>query len=113
MGIWRSGLWFQWDLAMEPVGFSMDLSAKGNQHQNPSFSARNDFQTTCDSFLALLGLQGQHFLNLIQAEDDVSNQNLNENPNGVQTKSVPVEPSSGGYNGNVSRNGVSQGVRIQ
>ncbi|KAK8514695.1 hypothetical protein V6N13_103150 [Hibiscus sabdariffa] len=36
--------------AMAPVGFSMDLSAKNNQHQNLS----KDFQTTYGSFQALL-----------------------------------------------------------
>ncbi|KAK8514701.1 hypothetical protein V6N13_103142 [Hibiscus sabdariffa] len=82
--------------AMEPVGFL---------HQNPS----KDFRT-CGSFQALLRLERQDYLNLIQAEDAVSDQNLNENPNDVQTKSVLVEPSSGGYNGDVSWNGVSQGV---
>ncbi|GMI79655.1 hypothetical protein HRI_001634800 [Hibiscus trionum] len=96
--------------AMEPVGFSMDSSAKDKQHQNPSFSASNDFQTTFDCFQTLLGLQGQDFLNLYQVEDAVSDKNLNEYPNDVQTKSVPVDPSSGGCNGDVSWNGVSEGV---
>ncbi|KAK8993319.1 hypothetical protein V6N11_033420 [Hibiscus sabdariffa] len=54
--------------AMEHVGFSMDLSAKENLHQNPN----KDFHITCGSFQALLRLQRQDFLNLVPPENVVS-----------------------------------------
>ncbi|XP_039059179.1 AP2-like ethylene-responsive transcription factor PLT1 isoform X2 [Hibiscus syriacus] len=76
---------------------SNGIQAMDNQPQNPSFS--DDFQT-------LLGLQGQDCLHLNQVEDVVSDQNLKENPNDFRTKSVPVDQSNGGYNGD----GVLQGV---
>ncbi|KAK8712078.1 hypothetical protein V6N13_147330 [Hibiscus sabdariffa] len=88
----------------------LDLLTMDDQHQNPSFSASNDFQTTCDSFQGMLGVQGQDFLNFNQVGDVVADQNLNRNLNDFQTKSVPVDPSSGGHDGDGLWNGVSQGV---
>ncbi|KAK8688962.1 hypothetical protein V6N13_087693 [Hibiscus sabdariffa] len=100
--------------------FGTDMNTDGNpdlelltmdeQHQNPSFSASNGFQTTCDNFQSMLGVQGQYFLNFNQVGDAVADQNLNQNLNDFRTKSVPVDPSSGSHDGDGLWNGVSQGV---
>ncbi|MBA0687730.1 hypothetical protein Goari_015239 [Gossypium aridum] len=126
--------------AMEPVGFPMDLLGMDNnsQHQNSSFFPvingcqnpvefqgnssgifhggisfpgngdveTDDFQTNFDNFQSLLGLEGQDCFNMNQIEDIVANQD----PNNFQTNPIPVNPSSGCYNGDVSWNGVLQDV---
>ncbi|XP_040936168.1 AP2-like ethylene-responsive transcription factor AIL5 isoform X3 [Gossypium hirsutum] len=126
--------------AMETVGFPMDLSGMDNnsQHQNSNFFPvingcqnpvefqgnssgifnggisfpgngdveTDDFQTNFDNFQSLLGLEGQECFNMNQIEDVVANQD----PNNFQTNPIPVNPSSGCYNGDVSWNGVLQDV---
>ncbi|XVE61206.1 hypothetical protein DITRI_Ditri06bG0020900 [Diplodiscus trichospermus] len=98
--------------AMQPFGFPQELSAPENQPQNSGFpfiqGGVQQMQQS-ENFQSLLRLQGQDSINLNQIED-VTAQNLHQNPTNFQTNPMPVYPSSGGHNAEVSCNGVFEVV---